>query len=435
MTEFTSSRDDLPDVTSTGINNSAKMVWEAVQATPSFVKYSTSGKNNGTPGRYWQGAVNSVINDLWPALNDRYLTEKEQSEELKLALNRFLRANRVMICIRDGGVIKKSTWFIATYWPELTVTPGTKEKAELEASVVTDAAATAEPIKVTATATPLDVFNLSKPMAPAITATEVRSEEAMTPTFQEPTTPAVEDDDDDVIQHECRLDGCELKFEGIHHRATHEMRHGFRYNEDGTVTHFDVNDPVPDEEAVQELIAKVCKDQEAMTRSQIVEAVRKAVPKASSPTIKIVLEVMTDEGWFELVTRILGNKGRHRRYEFRGEPSKAKKKAAAKPLAMAVEEKTDDLIARGDEVDGGFMETAAVTLRGDADGSRIDRYRGLLNDLAADLSELDKLRTELAKERAVNADLQKNIDTVIAERDALQGKLDTLKQVFGSALQ
>ncbi len=427
MSELRATRNDLPDVSSTGINDSAKMVWQAVQAASSFRMYSTAGKNNGTPGRYWQGAVNSVINDLWPALSDRYLTEKEQSEELKLALNRFLRMNRAMICIRDGGLVKKSTWFVSTHWPELTVTPGTREKSDAEVDVVTDEAATAGPTSEVAHATPLDVFKLSKPPAPAVVAAEEKREEAMTPTFQEPKVTTPLEDDDDVVKHGCRLDGCKLEFEGIHHRATHEMRHGFRYNEDGTVTNFSPSDPVPDEEAVQELIARVCDGHEPMNQSQIVEAVRKAVPKAASPTIKIVLEVMTDEGWFDLISKVEGQKGRVRKFRFLGEPPKKNK--VKKPVAQAVEEKLDAL------TDAGFIETAVVAVRNDGDESRVERYRGLIQELMKDLEELDNLRKELDREKAAHADTQKNLDTVIVERNALQGKLDTLKQVFGSALQ
>jgi hypothetical protein len=149
MTELKTTS-DVPDVSSAGINTSAKMVWQAVQATPSFRVYSTTGKLGGIPGRYWQGAANQVINDLWPALNDRYLTEKEQAENLKLALNRFLKYNRAMVCTRDGGLTKKSMWFVAEHWPELTVTPGPHQGAKEESIVVTDEAATASH-KTTAT--------------------------------------------------------------------------------------------------------------------------------------------------------------------------------------------------------------------------------------------------------------------------------------------
>lgn len=435
MTELNTTRDDLPDVSSRGINGSAKAVWQAIQAQPRFDRDSTVGKFRGIPGRYWTGAVNKIINDLWPSLNDRYMTEKDQAEELKLALNRFLRHNQAVICTRDGGLVKPSMWFVARHWPELTVIPGPGKQTD-ETPVVTDVAATSGAVKDVAVKTPLDVFNLKRPEAPA-TAKEGKSEEAMTPTFQEPITDSVPEDDD-VVYHKCRLDGCEEKFEGVHHRATHEMRHGFRYNEDGTVTNFDPNDPVPDEEAVQALIVKVCRDAEPMNTAQIVEAVRKDTPKASSPTIKIVLEVMTDEKWFELISKVDGQKGRVRKFRFLGEP--VKKSKAKKPVAQAVEEKLDEL------TDGGFVETAVATIRNDGDQSRVERYHDLIQDLMKDLEELDSLRAalakrdkehseELAKERAIRADVEKNLDTVLKQRDELQGKLDTLKQVFGSALQ
>lgn len=421
MTELKTTRDDLPNVSSSGINASAKMIWQAVKATDSFVKYASPGRLQGIPGKYWQGAVNQIINDLWPALNDRYLTEKEEAENLKLGLNRFLKYNRAMVCTRDGGLTKKSMWFVAEHWPELTVTPGPHPATKTaESEVVTDAAATAVSVKDTAVATPLDVFNLKRPAAPA-TATEERSEEAMTPTFQEPVTDSTPEDDD-TVYHKCRLDGCEEKFEGVHHRATHEMRHGFRYNEDGTVTHFDPNDSVPDEEAVQDLIVKVCQGKEPMNTAQIVEAVRKDTPKASSTTIKIVLQVLTDDGWFEYIKEpIPGQRGHTRRFRFVGEPVKRSRK---KPVAQAVDEKLDALTD-----DGGFTETD------DRTGSRVERYRGLFEDLQTDLAELDSLREALAREKAIRADVEKNLDTVIKQRDELQGKLDTLKQVFGTALQ
>lgn len=421
MTELKTTRSDVPDVSSAGINNSAKMVWQAVQATDSFRRYSTAGKLGGTPGRYWQGAANQVINDLWPALNDRYLTEKEQAEDLKLALNRFLKYNRAMICTRDGGLTKKSMWFIAEHWPELTVTPGPHQGAKGESDVVTDEAAMAETPHKT-TATPLDVFSLRRPAAPAA-ATEERSEEAMTPTFQEPVTDSVPEDDDTVYHH-CRLDGCDEKFEGVHHRATHEMKHGFRYNEDGTVTNFDPNSPVPDEEAIQDLIIKVCRGQEPMNTAQIVEAVRKDTPKAASPTIKIVLQILADDRWFEIISKVEGQKGRVRKFRFLGEPAKKGKK---KPVAQAIEEKLDALT-------NDVTETAE-TVASDDEQSRVERYRGLMDDLFADLALIDDLKRALAAKTEVNVSLQQELDEVTRERDVLQGKLDTLKQVFGTALQ
>jgi hypothetical protein len=248
----------------------------------------------------------------------------------------------------------------------------------------------------------------------------------MTPTFQEPVADA--SDDDEAVHHNCRLDGCDEKFEGVHHRATHEMRHGFRYNEDGTVTHFDPNDPVPDEDAVQDLIVKVCKNEEPMNTGQIVEAVRKLVPKASSPTIKIVLQILADDKWFEIINKAEGQRGRVRKFRFLGEPvSKGEKR---KPVAQAVDEKLDALTDNGD-----FTETAVTTLRNDGDENRVERYRELFQDLMGDLAELDSLRKALAKERTLREDAEKNLSAVTAERDSLQGKLDTLKQVFGTALQ
>lgn len=425
MTELKTTTSDVPDVSSAGINTSAKMVWQAVQATDSFRRYSTRGKLGGIPGSYWQGAANQVINDLWPALNDRYLTEKEQAEDLKLAINRFLKYNRAMVCTRDGGLTKKSMWFVAEHWPELTVTPGPHQGAKEESTVVTDEAANANPVtRQKTTATPLDVFSLHRPaVAPASAATEERSEEAMTPAFQEPMADASGHDD---VQHECRLDGCGEKFEGVHHRATHEMRHGFRYNEDGTVTHFDPNDPMPDEEAVQDLIVEVCRDREPMNTSQIVEAVRKLMPKASSPTIKIVLQILADDKWFEIISRAEGQRGRVRKFRFLGEPVDKKRK----PVALAVDEKLDALTD-----DPGFTETAVATMRNDGDESRVERYRDLFQDLMTDLANLNDLREELSREKRLRLGAERNLELVTMERDELQGKLDTLKQVFGTALQ
>lgn len=449
MTELNAARSDVPNVSSSGINNSAKMIWQAVQATDSFKSWSTKGKHHGIPGRYWQGAVNQVINDLWPSLSDRYLTSKEQSEEIKIILNRFLRANRAVVCTHDGGVMKRSMWFVAEHWPELTVTPGPSQDAKDESvSVVTDAAATASPTTVGKSAvspSPLDVFSLSRPaVAPAHAVTEERSEEATmsVPAPRDPIDASMSDSSSEVPRHKCRLDHCEESFLGVHHRATHEMKHGFRVNMDGTVTNFDVNEPVPDEEQVQALILKVCNGQEPMNQSQIVEAVRKDAPKAGAPTIKIVLQILTDEGWFEIVNTMVdsGTKGSTRRFKYLGEPvRKSSNKKAVKPLAQAVEETVDKLI--GDDVS--------------TNENRVERYRGLIEDLMADLNEIDDLRDQIQRMEKSNevvleslrrvteerdaalADVGNNEELirVTQERDALQGTLDTLKKVFGSALQ
>lgn len=443
MTESRAAGNDVPSVSSSGINNSAKMVWQAVQVAESFQKYSTRGKFQGIPGWYWQGAVNQVINDIWPALGDRYLTEKEQAEEIKLILNRFLRANRAMICTRDGGMVKRSTWFVAEHWPELTVTPGPPQDV-VEESVVSDAAATESPTTVGKSAvapSPLDVFSISRPaMAPAIAAAEERSEEA-TMSIPAPRDPMDEStSNDETPRHECRLDNCGESFLGVHHRATHEMKHGFRINVDGTVTNFDVNAPVPDEEQVQDLILKICEGQEPMNQAQIVEAVRKDTPKAGTPTIKIVLQILTDEGWFEVVNTMIesGMRGNTRRYKYLGKPlRKSSGTKTVKPIAQVVEETIDKMI--GDN----------------ADQSRIERYRGLLEDLMADLDEIDKLKAQIQRMEKSNAvvveqlrstteelikvqmegDKSEELARVTRERDELQGTLDTLKKVFGSALQ
>jgi Fe2+ or Zn2+ uptake regulation protein len=435
VSELNSARTDIPDVSSAGINKGAKMVWQAIQATDTFIRYGTVGRYRDTPGRYWHGAVNQVINDLWPALQDRYVTEKEQEQEIKLALNRFLKYNKAVVCTRDGGVVKPSMWFIATHWPELTVTPGPYQGAKTETNdvpVVTDAAATASPTTVGKSAvTPLDVFTLQRPaVAPVAATTEEKSEEEMTtPVFQEPVDSPT--DEDEAVKHKCRLETCTLEFEGIHHRATHEMKHGFRVNEDGTATNFDVNSPTPDEEEVQALIVKVCEGQEPMNQSQIVEAVRKDTPKAGAPTIKIVLQILADDGWFEVISRVDGQKGRVRRFKYLGEPFKKVKKVKT-PLAQAVEETIDKMVSTN------------------IDENRIERYRGLIEDLMADLAEIDDLRDQIKRmehsHELVNEELRRTIkerDKALAdagdseelarvtkERDELQGKLDTLKQIF-----
>lgn len=420
MTELNATRDDLPDVSSRGINGSAKAIWQAIQAQPRFDRDSTVGKFRGVPGRYWTGAVNQIINGLWPALNDRYLTDKEQAEDLKLALNRFLRHNQAVVCTRDGGMVKPSMWFIARHWPELTVTPGTKETEDTP--VVTDEAATATPVKDVAVSTPLDVFNLKRPAAPT-PATEGKSEEEMTPTFQEPVVAPTEIDE--TVKHKCRLDTCDAEFEGVHHLATHEMKHGFRYNQDGTVTSFDPNDPVPDEEETQDLIIKFHerrgKDAGPLNQAQIVEGVRRVTPKAASPTIKIVLQVMADEGWFEVINKVEGQKGRVRKFRYLGEPVKKSRKT--KTVAEAVEAKVDAMTAE------------PVAVPAETEESRVARYHSLFQELMADVRELDVLRETLSLERKSHESTRQELERVTAERNELQGKLDTLKQVFGNALQ
>lgn len=413
-------RNDLPDISSAGLHVSAKQIWQAIQARPRFNRDSTPGKFRDLPGWYWQGAVNQVINEMWPALNDRYLTEKDDAEMMKLALNRFLRHNKAVVCTRDGGMTKPSLWFIARHWPELTVTPGTKETDELP---VTDAAATASPVKDVAVSTPLDVFNLKRPAAPSAPATEGKSEEEMTPTFQEPVVAPTETDE--PVKHQCRLDTCDAEFEGVHHLATHEMKHGFRYNQDGTVTSFDPNDPVPDEEETQDLIVKFHerrgKDAGPLNQAQIVEGVRRVTPKAASPTIKIVLQVMADEGWFEVINKVEGQKGRVRKFRYLGEPVKKSRKT--KTVAEAVEAKVDAMTAE------------PVTVPAETEESRVARYHSLFQELMADVRELDVLRETLSLERKSHESTRQELERVTAERNELQGKLDTLKQVFGNALQ
>lgn len=425
MTELHSSRSDIPDVSSVGINASTKLIWQAVQATGSFKQSAIPGKLHGAPGKYWHGSVNQVINDLWPALNDRYLTSKEQAENLKLALNRFLKRNNALVCTHDGGLTKRSLWFVAEHWPELTVTLHHNQdcKGEGESIVVTDEAASPSG---KLNLTPLDVFSLTRPAAPP-TETEERDQEVRTSAAQKPATDTSTHDEED-IQHECRLDGCTATFKGVHHRAIHEMHHGFRYNEDGTVTNFDPADPVPDEEAVQALIIKACRDAKPMNSAQIVEAVRKLAPRASSSTVKIVLQILTDDKWFEHVTETVpGVKGRTQRYRFLGEPVR---RGQPKPTTQVADEKVSE---KADDVD--LAETAPTETEDNDPGSRVERYQGLFQELMSDLADLNALREALVRERKLREDAERSLVAVTKQRDDLQGKLDTLKQVFGDALQ
>jgi hypothetical protein len=437
MSERHTESGDVPDVSSTGINASAKTIWQAVKATDSFVKYSTQSKLHGLPGRRWTGAVNAIINDLWPALNDRYLTDKEQAEEVKLTLNRFLRHNKAMVCTQDGGWVKKSVWFVADHWPELTVTPG--KPRDDASSVVTDEAATVNPTAVgTSAITPLDVFNLSKPAMTLSPSEEEKSEETMTKTSVTPGS-----NDDDVVEHPCRLETCTQTFTGLHWRATHEATHGFRVNEDGTVTNFDPESPAPDEEQVQDLIVEVCEGKEPMNQAQIIEAVRKVNPRASGATTKLVLQILIEDGWFERsVEQMEGSdnpKSRTRRYRFIGQPTKKSRKNA---VAEAIRENS-------------FVATAVATLaevQGAEHPQRLKRYHDVIQEMLTDLAQLNTLVEELKVEREknrtleirltevtaerdelkVSADASEELRLITAERDELQGKLDNLKKAFGA---
>lgn len=428
---------DVPNVSSTGINDSAKMVWNAIQQTNTFRAHATKGKLQGIPGAYWQGAVNKVINDLWPSLNDRYLTERDQSEEIKLALNRYLRGNRVMVCIRDGGLTKTSTWFIAEHWPELTVTPGTKTAVRAksdknrEPHVVTDDATAASPV-TSLTPTPLDVFYVGTPgekmpahlngtaIAPA---KEENGEEEMAT-----ITSLVETDD--TNRHTCRFGTCEDTFIGAHHRAVHEMVHGFRVNEDGTVTNFDPMSSAPDEEDLQNIIIRVCNGHEPMTVTQIVEAVRKDTPKASKAMARIVLQVLCESGWFEKSVEPVNpdNARTHtRRFRYLGKPAKV-----VKPPVKKAEKTIKDQLNLVTPV----VATADEEKRNEETGqglkTSVHVHAQHLRNLLVDLETLSSVESEVIRLRENNDDLRRELDVIKADRDNLQGKLDTLKSAFNA---
>lgn len=193
----------LPDVTESGIEGTAWLVWLAahvgVPANAPEVKHGSSGQ----PGHMWEGSQRKLINELWPALSGGYTVDAEYAETLRRLINGYLWSSGNMINRRKGGRSISSVWWISKHFSPLKTTKSVEFSNKEEESTV---AKTTEPV-----GNPFSFVD-------AVAAISDKPKETLAKQFP------------------CRDTSCPEWFEYQQIRASHEKReHGFRVMADGSV--------------------------------------------------------------------------------------------------------------------------------------------------------------------------------------------------------
>lgn len=409
---------DLPDISDGAIVENAWLVYEMVRTTAEY-KNGRARRRDGRPGREWTGSINKIMVTLWPALSDRYLAEKAEADGAKIALNRYLRDSRNLVCLRSGGVTHPSTWWVSDNWSPVTV-----RKAASEPDVVDDPAIA--DFNVTfAEKTPSDVFDVQV------------SEPAQ---LQSETVTQSPNNEEEMKIYPCRI--CEKTFHGSAHRAGHERSHGVRYNADGTTTSFDpahLNRSYTSAELYRIIleVAVTPKDAEGWTVGDLTEALQAKDPTISKAAWRAAIDEVASGPYNgrQLVQHkepIAGthNQGRTARYfleRVQATPADMPTKAPGKAseTATLIQENLDE---RTEQATGAVVTSDVLT--------HAANIRALLHDLdrlAKLEAENKKLQDGLKASSAKNYELVERLRKVTAERDELKSKLDALKSVFGTA--
>jgi len=403
----------VPSISGNEINTSAWLVWSLIQEHPDLRKGRDAQTYDGVNGYQWTGSVNALVSRLWPALDDRMLTEASEAEAVKLALNKYLRNSRNLVCRGQGNIRKgvKATWWISEKWNPVTV------------SRLQDRAET------------LEEFD---PESPFETVREPAAVEAE-PTLKELADAAVAEPLDNAPVSlggpvVCRAQGCgmELRHSGI--RSQHEFSHGFHYLDDGTIVTFDPSSPRPTREAVVEMVvAGLLELGEPTAAMYVIDKVKRVDPRASKQLIRDVLRELTDEG--TISSR--GTKASER-YFLRPASKEAFKEVLGSSLvgpvnvgelpvvvpvgaASAIEEAhAAQVLYDYERVDQEWEDEqkAAVPANG-----FMDRARGFMSDLSAILRELE----DLSHVRLEMLRVSRERDTAVAQNAELRSENERLK--------
>jgi hypothetical protein len=430
----------LPDVDSKEINTEAWMIWEMIRNTAGY-KHGRERKRNGQPGREWTGSVNELVNRIWPALTDRYLVERKEAERIKMALNRYMRDSGNLVCLRNGGTTSTSVWWVAEHWSVLDVrNVKLPDEPDLGATEFQDSTPSVPEVNAS------DVLDVPVPdptpaiptgfMEPAVTPVEDE-----TPVDQEPDE---EDDGNEVdgkLQLPCRFSEvvhdakCSQPPMTNHQgRAAHERSHGFRVNQDGTVTLFDPRKygrKVTIGE-VKRLLVDVIKGDTSelgLTVGDILELALKGDPTITRATVKdgITKLTATPYSGYRLtreVAYVEGTRSAHtKRYRLERVTPTPKEVAttAAAPstlVSQVFEMKTEQAASAA---------PSDATLTAEQHAANL---RALLADLGNNTlrqQELEALQRRVDVLSAENAELRKlevKLAEVTKERDELRAKFD-----------
>lgn len=448
MTQVDDTGKKVPDVSSSEIGANAWMIWELIRTTQEY-KHGKSRNHDGQPGREWTGSVNKIIDTLWPSLTDRYLVNREVTNEIKVALNRYLRLSGNLVCVHNGGVKARSVWWVSDHWSSLDVR---QLRSLSDASVVDDPAvseSSATPSEPEVSAS--DVFDVPVP-EPTQLASEastaplgaVTEEEAMNEDDHGDDDSAP-DEESDGLELKCRHQGCAHISRGYQGRAAHERSaHGIRVNRDGTVTTFDpskLNRRVTVGE-VKRLIVDVCRDAgEPLTIGDIEQRCMTTDPTVTKAAVrdgidKLLAAPFNGFRLTKVVSRVTEGRGASfRRFTLeRVTPTPSEVAAAVSKPSTLVSRVFQQVTGQKTQ------ETGDVNPR-TTDLPDVERHAANLRALLGDLdritrlqADLEELRQGLAASSAKNHELVDRLRQVTAERDELQNKLDTLKSVFGTAL-
>ena len=430
----------LPDVSQTGIGQSAWLIWRMITASAEY-KNGKVRRLDGRPGHEWTGSVNKIVNATWPALNDRYIVpDKEDADVIRRTLHAYLRNSRNLVCVNNRGARELSTWWVSDNWSPVTISY-IESLAERRPDIVEDSFANepdqamSDPQSSTSDVFDLGVTGSTEPEieGPSQALTEPTEEEAM-------TTPQGQDPDEP--QYLCRADGCERKFHGAHHRSIHENSHGIRVNQDGSVTTFD---PAPGgwthtDGEINQALFDVLKDvTEPLNVAEMVELGQKAHPQMSRNKLKDGVDRLITKPWrgHQLVKQVLPTgqgKGRPNRYLLQ--------RATPKPSDVMATAPKKTGVSVAEWATAKLEEQAAEKVEIITDGASVDMTTHVANleQLLVDLRRLEsqeakikELETSLQTTITKRQELKRRLDEVTAERDELKNKLDALKSVFGNA--
>jgi hypothetical protein len=407
----------LPDVSASGIAHDAWLIYRMILTSKEY-KHAPPRTHDGRPGVEWTGSVNKIIAALWPNLNERYLVTAEQANALKLELNRYLRNTRNVVCIRNGGVTSTSVWWVSNQWSPIQV-------RYVDKPVVTDPAAQAEKPEPEPEVSASDVFDV-----PAPEPTPLASRDSTAP----PGASTEEEEMDDTLPDDgtgayvCRVKGCTEAFNGGQGRASHERKHGVRFNHDGTTTGFDperFGRSVTVGE-VNRLVVDVLRESDGLTHGDLVEAVLSQDPTVLRDSVKAAIVRLMSKPWNgHQIVKVTSNLE-----DGKASYSRRLHLTSVKPTPASVPPRAP--VARPPAVDEAIKAAdAARDTTHDPSRVTVTQHADNLRALLTDLGRLEQLEAGLRASSAKNRELVEKLRVITAERDELQGKLDGLRALLG----
>jgi len=336
--------DDSPE----GIAATAQFVWFAVLNRVNKAK-ATQPYMDGRPGYMWQGAVNSVISDIWPESKDSYREDREKIQEIKLAVNEYHRVTKTLVCRRRAIRGGQALWWVAKHWAGLTVTSkNTQEPEEKEENRMSE----------TSTGTP----------------------------------------------YPCREPGCRTISTLPQIRASHEFRaHAFRIKDDGS--RVDLPPGKLSDDDLADLVLTVAKEAKGPESVYyFIEKAQEADPRATRNRTRKTVEHLAESSMSDLI--VFGSSQFYTKYYLASRAEQAREKVVAEltetPAAAADEVAVDpDGLSLGEHITNvtsllAMLRTLEEQVQADVQAS-LDAKDSELAALRAELEEVKKERDQLQK--------------------------------------